>query len=195
MSDENQEVEELQEAPTVLDFLKNEAQALGVKHHPKIGEAKLREKIQVFKEAQEKEAKKAEKETLKSPVQGRAKWTKRDLQRSMLQMVRVRVSCLNPHYKGLKGQAFSTSNGITGTVKKYVPFDSPHGWHVPKVLIDELKKKKHQTFREITTPTGKKIKRGVKVPSFAIQELPPLTAEEWKKIMQQLRATSPTEDY
>lgn len=190
--------EELQSAPTVLDFLKKEAAELGIKHHPSIGEDKLREKIEEHKEklAQEQAEAAAQAEEAKP-----AKATKpavsnaQTLKREQLQLVRVRVSALNPHMKGLKGQVFSVSNALVGRVKKYIPFDSPNGWHVPKILIDSLEGKQFQTFREITTPTGKVVKRSVSAKAYAIQYLPPLTRDEWEKIQGQIKATATQEDF
>lgn len=189
------EFEELQSAPTVLDFLKKEAAELGIKHHPKIGEDKLREKIQDHKDKLEEEQANAVAAQEEAPVSKPKVSNKQQLKREQLQLVRIRVSALNPQMKGLKGQVFSVSNSLVGTVKKYIPFDSPNGWHVPKILVDALDSKNYQTFREITTPTGKTVKRSVAAKAYSIQVLPPLTAEEWAKIQANIKATAPQEDY
>lgn len=190
--------EELQAAPTVLDFLKREAAELGIKHHPSIGEDKLREKIEEHKAALELEQAEAAEEAAKAKKAKVAETpapNRMAIRREQLQLLRVRVSALNPHMKGLKGQVFSVSNSLVGNVKKFIPFDSPNGWHVPKILIDSLEGKQYQTFREITTPTGKVIKRSVSAKAYSIQYLPALSAEELTKIRGQIKATAAQEDF
>jgi hypothetical protein len=189
------ELDEMQSAPTVLDFLKKEAAELGIKHHPKIGEDKLREKIQEYKDKLEAEQAKAVATQEEAPKANPKASNRMALKREQLQLVRIRLSALNPHMKGLKGQVFSVSNSLVGTVKKYIPFDSPNGWHVPKILVDSLDGKQFQTFREITTPTGKTIKRSVSAKAYSIQYLAPLSAEEWAKIQNNIKATAAQEDY
>ena len=177
---------------TVIEELKAQADKLGIKYNGNIGEAKLQEKLDDHAEAV-REARKEHMAVEDVKVSQRSQ--KADLKREMLRLVRVRVSCNNPHKKGVAGDVFAAYCKLTGTVKKYVPFNSPHGWHVPKMLIEEIKSKQYQGFIEKKTPDGKKVKRPVLLPSYVVEIMEPLTHKEVSKITESVRASSAAEDY
>ena len=91
-------------------------------------------------------------------------------------LVRIRVTCMDPNKKGWKGDFFTVMNPTIGTVKKFIPFNTI--WHVPVVLLKQLKRKKRQEFYEVKAKYGLKIKRPRMVPMYAIEELPDLTKDE-----------------
>ena len=128
------------EIPSELDSLKAKAKTMGIKHHPSIGVEKLKAKIEEHVAALEK--------TPEAPAKIKpvVRSARAALKREQLVLVRIRVTAMNPQMKGLKGQYFAVANGLVGTVKKYIPFDSPYGWHVPEILVNELESKQYQTF-------------------------------------------------
>lgn len=100
-------------------------------------------------------------------------------------LIRVRIQNLDPKKKDLQGEVLSISNRYLGTVKKFVPYgeNTDDGWHLPKVILDELLSRK---FLNITT-TRDKITRQIKVSKrwakeFSIEILPPLTKEELNRL-------------
>ena len=96
-----------------------------------------------------------------------------------LKLVRVRITCLNPLKKDLKGEVFSVSNQYLGTVRKFVPFGeaTDAGYHLPYVLYNEIKGRQ---FQSITVKKeGQTSLPSVRlVNEFAIELLPDLTKEE-----------------
>ncbi len=100
-----------------------------------------------------------------------------------LRLIRCRVTNLDPQDTAVPGMLLSVYNKYTGKVAKLIPFgeENEHGYHIPKILLDELKsrtfnmrkekKRKGSSFgvKEYTTVTVRK---------FSIEELPPLTQED-----------------
>lgn len=95
-----------------------------------------------------------------------------------LKLVRVNITCMNPNKRQWKGELFSVGNRVIGTVKKFVMFNTPEGFHVPAVLLNMIKARECQIFVEVTLPNGKKTKKGTLIPEFSIQELDALTEKE-----------------
>lgn len=189
----------------VLEGLKQKAKSLGIRFHPSIKEEKLRAKILDHHKEMERQAKKIKvtnqspelqmelaKQSISSTQGGKSL---REIRQQQLELVRVRVNPLNVHMNGLKGQVFSVINGVVGEVKKYVPFNSPYGWHIPRILLDEIESKQYQTFREFKTPTGKTVMKNELAKAYAVEILPPLTDAELASIQENIRSTDGQEDY
>jgi hypothetical protein len=155
-----------------LTLLKERADLMGIKYHPSIGLATLKEKVNSALSADEDTSTEGE-----TPEQRRAR-----LVADATRLIRVRVTCMDPNRKGWPGEIFTVSNGVVGTVRKYVPFNAENGYHVPNIILKHLKRKKRQEFRAVKTRNGMTIKKGYLVPAFAIEELPPLTPEELKEL-------------
>ena len=157
-----------------LTALKERAELMGVKFHPSISLEKLREKVNAAISDVQKEP---EAEALK-------KNARLEAQRKASELVRIRVTCMNPAKKEWEGEIFTVGNSTVGTFKKYVPFNADEGWHVPRIIYEQLKERECQVFvtkrdeRGNTTRTGKLIKE------FAIEVLPNLTEEELKDLAQ-----------
>ena len=105
------------------------------------------------------------------------------LRKESLRLVRVRITNMNPLKGNLKGEILTVGNATIGTVKKFIPFNAEQGWHVPQILLTQLRNRKYMTHYEIKIG-NKKIKKHKLVPEFAIEELPPLTATEIKELAQ-----------
>jgi hypothetical protein len=169
-----------------LSLLKMEATQLGIKFHPSIKEAKLKDKIQAYKKAAAKAAgtPKAIKEEVVS-----AGHTRRELKRKQLELVRIQVSPMNPHMKGLKGQIFTRQNALVGRVSQYIPFNSPHGWHVPRILVDDLESREYLTFYTWEDSKGREHKGHRLAKAYSITYMPPLTPEQVAQIKANIKVT------
>ena len=185
MSEETQVVD-TQESE--LDALKLRADQLGIKYHPTIGVEKLREKVNEALASGGVDAT-ADEESQDAPVNaGKGKGTRSEA----LALVRVRITCMNPNKKEWEGEIFSTGNSVIGTVKKFVPFEVE--WHVPRVILNMIKRRQYQTYVTKSTPNGGKVKTGKLVREFAVEELPPLTEKELAELKQrQLMAAGQAE--
>ena len=105
-------------------------------------------------------------------------------QKEHMALVRVRVSCLNPMKAQIKGEVITVANKYLGTVSKFVPFgeQTDDGFHIPKILLAEMKSRK---FNSVTTkkgPNGQMLPTQRLVPEFAIEELEPLTEQELARL-------------
>lgn len=108
---------------------------------------------------------------------------KNRLRREAMALVRVRISCMDPQKKNLKGELICVSNRNFGTVQRFVPFNRE--WHIEKVLYDALAEKEYMVFdREKTGRAGIEVVTPRNVPAFNIQVLPPLTKGELKDLAQ-----------
>lgn len=160
-----------------LTLLKERADLMGIKYHPSIGLATLKEKVNSALSGTEEEEEVTVNE--ETPEQKRAR-----LIAEATKLIRIRLTCMDPNKKGWTGEIFTVSNDIVGTVRKFVPFNAEKGYHVPNIIYKHLKRKKRQEFRTIKTRKGMDIKQGYLVPAFAIEVLPPLTPTELKDLAQ-----------
>lgn len=189
-------------APDELELLKERATLIGIRFSPNIGidtlKARIEEKINPPQksvptasdeygseeyatiQASQDAAAGARVEPMKAPTPLQQKMARRD---KALKLVRIRVANMNPLNSNLKGEIISAGNSELGMIKKFVPFNAEHGWHVPQIILDVLRNKKFMTHYE-TRVGNKKIKRNKLVPEYAIEVLPPLTPEELEALKQ-----------
>lgn len=166
-----------------LEMLKARADKLGISYHPSIGAEKLREKINAalaYEGEQTQEAAVA-----KGPQEETEAQRRQRIMDEALKLVRIRVTCMNPAKKEIDGEIFTTGNAIIGTVRKYVPFNAPDGWHVPQIILNMLQERQFQQFYNEIVKNGVSVRRSRMVKEFAIEILPPLTDEELKDLAQQ----------
>jgi len=212
--------------PSELDLLKERADLMGLKYHPRIGTAKLAAMVNAklsgetpieddTVEADEPPAKpkKAKKKSKKTPVKAvptsnepvskapnyadeteksRQKRlnTEADIRKNFAtELVRVRITCMNPHKSEWNGEIFTVQNRTIGTLRKFVPYNAENGWHIPRMMLEMLREKQCQVFHTVTQ-NGVKVRKGKLVPEFAIEELPDLTSEELKQIATRQSAQS-----
>lgn len=108
---------------------------------------------------------------------------KNRLRREAQALVRVRVSCMNPQKKNLKGELLCVSNRNFGTIQRFIPFN--RDWHIEKVLYDALSEREYMVFdREKTGRANIEVVTPRNVPEFNIAVLPPLTKGELKDLGQ-----------
>lgn len=155
-----------------LTSLKARADLMGISYHPSIGVEKLREKINAAVTTKSDEpAVVAEGSESESQMRVR-------LQREAAELVRVRVSCMNPFKKEWEGEIFTTGNSVVGTFKKYVPFNTEDGWHIPRIIYNQLVHRECQIFITVRDSRGNASRKGKLIKEFAVEVLPPLTTEE-----------------
>jgi len=174
---ENNEVEV--DAEAELEALKARADLLGVKYHPKTKAEKLRAKIELHLAAQDDE----QEEEVEAPAAEMTRAQVRAQRRKdASKLIRVRVTCMNPNKKNWRGEIVSVGSAKMGTFKKFIPFDSPDGWHIPKIIYDALKERKFSSFTSVKTAKGQTVRKARLVPEFSIEVLPDLTEKELKEI-------------
>ena len=166
--------------PDELTTLKARADKMGLSYHPSIGVDKLREKVTAALEGNRDDT--STDSTAGSAVIGLAEETpnqrKLRKKREAGELIRIRVTCMNPNKRDWDGEIFSASNSTVGTFKKYVPFNADEGWHVPNIIYQVLKDRECQVFSTVTGPRGNKFRKGKLIKEFAIEVLPPLTQKE-----------------
>ena len=155
-----------------LTALKARADMMGVKYHPSISLEKLKEKITAHMNA-------GEDKPVAEPEMDRAA-----LQKSASELMRIRVTCMNPAKKEWEGEIFTVGNAVVGTFKKYVPFNADKGWHVPRIIYEQLKDRECQVFTTVRDSRGNSTRKGKLIKEFAIEILPNLTEEEIKELAQ-----------
>lgn len=155
-----------------LTALKARADMMGVKYHPSISLEKLKEKITAHMNA-------GEDKPVAEPEMDRAA-----LQKSASELMRIRVTCMNPAKKEWEGEIFTVGNAVVGTFKKYVPFNADEGWHVPRIIYEQLKDRECQVFTTVRDSRGNSTRKGKLIKEFAIEVLPNLTEEEIKELAQ-----------
>lgn len=183
------------EQTDALVQLKKQADELGINYHPNIGFSTLEQRVETALAAKA-QSQETTPEVVTEPIKedrahvrntGTGRLMTPNEVREMrkkrnLELVRVRVSCMNPNKKDWKGEIFSIGNSEIPTQKKYVPFNSQEGWHIPRMMVNWLKEKKYQTFVTETDHRGREVRRGIQQNEFAVEILPPLTAEEFKEL-------------
>ncbi len=169
-----------------LDLLKERATLMNIQFHPSIGLVKLRDKVEAKIKATPSVdpapvvtsvAETAPPVVEKSPEQlEREKMMRMRKEQSTL--IRVIVDCRNPEKKEWPGEIFTAGSTMVGSHKKYVPFNNPEGWHVPKIILTMMQERKCQLHYDARDDRGRKIKKSRLIPEFAIEILPPLTQAE-----------------
>lgn len=156
-----------------LAALKERADLLGVKYHPSISLEKLREKVNATLAPTGDEAEAAPKKPNRLAAQKRAS-----------ELVRIRLTCMNPAKKEWEGEIFTVGNAAVGTFKKFIPFNADEGWHVPRIILEQLQERQCQVFVTSRDKRGNTTRQGKLIKEFAVEILPALTEEELKDLAQ-----------
>jgi len=176
------EVDEVEEnaIPSELDSLRARADQMGVTYRHNTGVDKLRKLVNKALEPEEEDE---EVEVKAAPTsQGAILAAKR---KEASKLVRIRITCMNPNKKNWEGEIFSIGSSKLGTFKKFVPFDSIDGWHVPHIIYNMIKDRKCSVFYNAKTPNGQKIRKSKLVPEFSIEVLDPLNEAELRNLSRQ----------
>ena len=181
MSNELQETNDIELVQDELTVLKARADKMGISYHPSIGVDKLKEKIKAALSDEPVEAVEDEVAETVTEVKVKKK-SKGELKKEASKLVRIRVTCMNPNKKEWEGEIFTVSNAVVGTFKKYVPFNTEEGYHVPHIIYEQLKERKCQIFQTVRDSRGNKSRKGKLINEFSIEMLPPLTPAELQEL-------------
>lgn len=175
-----------------LAMLKQRAKIMGITFSNNIGLEALRQKIEAKMSGDVDPDDAAPAAPLVDPsapvvrTNGKTPTIRQHLMANEMKLVRLRIANLDPKKKDMPGDFFTVANEYLGTVTKYVPFGeaTDDGYHVPHCIYKMLKAKK---FLNIRTYTDKSNGNAIKVEQrwaneFALEVLPPLTAEELAKL-------------
>lgn len=174
--------------PTELDALKERADLLGISYHPSIGLEKLREKVNA---AVTGEGDGKTEDTGKAKNMSEAE-TRSQKRKDAAELVRVRITCMNPNKREWEGELFTAGNRVVGTFKKMVPFDVE--WHVPRIILNMIESRKCQIFQTVTDSRGNKTRKGKLIKEYSIEVLPALTEKELKELAQRQAMARGTAD-
>lgn len=185
MSDQDTD-QNLVDTPAVdeLATLKARADQMGISYHPSIGLEKLREKINaamndtppVTDPAPEPEPEVAA-EVVETEAERRLR-----KRREANELVRIRVSCMNPAKAEWEGEIFTAGNSVVGSFSKFVPFNTEEGWHVPRIILNQIQQRQCQIFTTVRDSRGNATRKGKLIKEFAVEILDPLTAEELQEL-------------
>lgn len=191
---ENDPSMEQQEKAAMLTQMKVQADLLDVSYASNIGLATLAERVRAAKEKLEleepvltvdaiaAEAPVTTEEGIVVPADVAAQYA---VFRAK-QLVRVSVQCVNPAKSDLQSDLYTVYSSSIGRISQVIPYQAPDGHHMPRALANFLREKTFVGFR----PTHKKAhENGVdrehyEIPEFIIRDLPPLTAQEFNRIVQ-----------
>jgi len=174
-----------------LDQLRAFADQHGVEYSHHLGEPRLRAKIQNYLEGKTDPAiEKLRKMPLididKMPMPKPA--TEEDKIKQRLKdakkLVRVRVTSMDPNKKDWPGELLSVGSTSLGTIKRYIPYNAPDGWHIEQCLLDVLKEKKCTVFVAAGNQQDKALKKAKMVSAYSIEVLDPLTPEQLHELAQ-----------
>lgn len=185
--------------PDELTSLKARADLLGIQYHPSIGLEKLREKVNA---AVTSDGPVDTTDTETAPVavavatkgstavvaetDGQFRARKK---REASELIRIRITCMNPNKAEWEGEIMTASNSVAGSFKKYIPFNADEGWHVPRIIYNQLKERECQIFVSSQDSRGNTVRKGKMIKEFAIEIMDALTHEELTDLAQRQAAT------
>lgn len=166
-----------------LTSLKARADLMGVKYHPNVGVEKLREKLNAAMGDGSEE--KEEEVTPSAPEAETIAQRRFRKKREANELIRIRVTCMNPAKKEWEGEIFTAGNSLVGSFSKFVPFNVEDGWHVPRIIYNQIMDRHCQIFVTVKSgPQGIKVRKGKLIKEFAVEILPNLTTEELNDLAQ-----------
>jgi hypothetical protein len=168
-----------------LASLKARADMMGVNYHPSIGLEKLRDKVNaaVTSTPEDADIKEAVSIVKSSAVESESEKRGR-IRAEASELIRVRVTCMNPAKKEWEGEIFACGNSLVGTFTKFVPFNIDEGWHVPRILLNMMEDRRCQIFSTAVDSKGNKTRTGKLIKEFAIEVLPALTQDDLHELAQ-----------
>lgn len=159
---------------TELELLKQRADLMGIKYKANIGIDALKKKIEDFGTSTEA-APLSEADTEQA--------LRQKIQSEQMALIRCRIYNLNPSKTDIPGEFITVANRYLGTVRKYIPFGeaTQEGYHIPKVLFDDLRGRQ---FQQITTKKirGQVVQKTRMVPEYNLEVLPPLRKDELEEL-------------
>ena len=177
-----------------LEVLKQRASLMGVKFHPSIGLPALREKVNAAVLAKGKPAAEVQPVAFSdsplpvfgtnAPIAETEPQRRARKKREAGELIRIRITCMNPAKSEWDGEIFTVSNSVVGTFKKFVPFLAEDGWHVPRLMLNMIQMRQCQIFVTARDERGNQVKRSKLIKEFAVEILPSLTPAELQDLAQ-----------
>ena len=171
-----------------LTMLKKRADELGITYSNNIGADSLSKRINDKLDGKEVSSDPEKNEE----VQVARRKTKEELDQEIreeqrlehMRLLRCRIYNLNPSKNDLQGEIITIANRYLGTVRKFIPFGeaTDNGYHVPKILVEDLKRRKYQSVKTSRDAKGQIQVKTRMVPEYQIEVLPPLTREELNEL-------------
>jgi hypothetical protein len=160
-----------------LSLLKERARAMGIPVPRNVGVETLKKRIadKLEGKSEEEEAKGDRKMSQREMEQE----IRERLRREKTMLIRCRIYNLNPSKRDLQGEIITVGNRFMGTIRKFIPFGeaTDNGYHIPKVIYDDLKNRKYQQVMTKTVRGQIEVSTRM-VPEYNIEVLAPLTKEE-----------------
>lgn len=174
------DTDEVLVVPDELAALKARADLLSVKYHPSISLEKLRIKVNASVEG----VPVVEPEPVVPPVVVAETDTQRRVRcrREATELIRVRITCMNPAKKEWEGELFTCGNSLVGSFTKFIPFNNEEGWHVPRIILNQIEDRQCQVFVSVRDTRGNTTRKGKLIKEFAVEVLPTLTATELSEL-------------
>ena len=160
-----------------MTTLKARADMLGIAYHPSIGLDKLREKVLTAQTADSEIDGKIVNEEAEALAESEAQFRARK-KREANELVRVRVTCMNPAKAEWEGEMFTCGNSLVGSFTKFVPFNAEDGWHVPRIILNMIRDRQCQIFVSTKDVRGNTVRKGKLIKEFGVEILDALTPEE-----------------
>ena len=106
-------------------------------------------------------------------------WGKRklDSMKRASKLIRCNVICKDPMKASWEGEIFSVANDVIGEVKKYIPFNTDEGYHIPQIIYNVMKDKECTIFVNKRI-NGENVKVGKIIKAYGFELLAPLTQDE-----------------
>ena len=164
--------------PDELTSLKSKADLIGVAYHPSIGVDKLREKVNSILND------KPSAELAPPPANETDGAMRMRKKREANELLRIRVTCMNPAKKEWEGEIFTAGNSVVGSFTKFIPFNVEDGWHVPRILYNQIVQRQCQIFTTVRDERGNSLRRGKLIKEFAVEVMPKLTLDELQELAQ-----------
>lgn len=189
MSDTDQTT--LSAADQELAILKERADVLGVPYKSNIGLDTLRERVRMTVEKDPTPDAAADAAVVPgSPKVESLQDVRERIQAECLALIRVRIANMNPAKADLDGELITVASKFLGTITKLIPFGkaSDAGYHLPKVVYDDLVGRQFQQVFLRKNNRGLEEVQTRLVPEYSIQILPPLTTQELAELALQQQA-------
>lgn len=191
---EDTQSEDVQEdnIPSELETLKARANMRGITFHPKIGLDKLKAKLKAADNEEEAtnvaalQDKNSGMVAHVTPI-SHTEFTRmsiKDRKKKAGSLIRINVSSMNQNKKNWEGEIISVGSAKLGTFKKYIPFNTTDGWHVPYIVYEAMKERKCTVFHTVKDAKGNKKRMPRSINEFNIEVLPPLTKVQLKELAQ-----------
>lgn len=171
-----------EEAKNELKTLKERATTMGLNFPKNAGLEAMRKLVNDAIEGKEPEPEVEDKTEPTEEVKLTPQQVRAGKMKAARQLVRIRLTCMNPQKSEWDGEVITVSNSVIGTIKRFVPFHAgDEGWHVERAIFNVLRDRQCQVFTNKKTKHGT-VRKGKLIKEFSIEVLDPLSEKELKEL-------------